>query len=181
MLARSTTRYLSCAVALRAATVASFAPAPPASSRVLRRAAMSAMATVPVGRPSWQQTMLRVKDPVKSLAFYRDTLGMTLVDVLKFPQFDFDLYFLTTLPEGEAYPHEPGTAAAHNYLWSMKGATLELTHNYGELGAPAARLVSALTTPPAQAPRPTRTSRTTRATARRTASATWPSTWTTCA
>ena len=27
---------------------------------------------------TWQQTMLRVKDPVPSLKFYRDTLGMTL-------------------------------------------------------------------------------------------------------
>jgi hypothetical protein len=27
---------------------------------------------------TWQQAMLRVKDPVPSLKFYRDVLGMTL-------------------------------------------------------------------------------------------------------
>ena len=82
-------------------------------------------------RASWQQTMLRIKDPVKSVAFYRDVMGMTLIDKLEFPDMTFDLYFLTTLPEGETYPHTPGTDEAHKYLWTMKGATLELTHNYG--------------------------------------------------
>ena len=75
--------------------------------------------------------MLRIKDPVKSLAFYRDVMGMTLIDKLEFPDMTFDLYFLTTLPAGETYPHTPGTAEAHKYLWTMKGSTLELTHNYG--------------------------------------------------
>ena len=65
------------------------------------------------------------------MAFYRDVMGMTLIDKLEFPDMTFDLYFLTTLPEGETYPHTPGTAEAHKYLWSMPGATLELTHNYG--------------------------------------------------
>ena len=68
---------------------------------------------------------------VKSVAFYRDVMGMTLIDKLEFPDMSFDLYFLTTLPEGETYPHTPGSDEAHRYLWTMKGATLELTHNYG--------------------------------------------------
>jgi len=82
-------------------------------------------------KPTWQQTMLRIKDPKKSLAFYQDLMGMTLVDKIEFPEFKFDLYFLTTLPKGESYPHQPGTDAAHKYLWTMPGVTLELTHNYG--------------------------------------------------
>jgi lactoylglutathione lyase len=92
---------------------------------------MSATAVLKQQRASWQQTMLRVKDPVKSVAFYRDVMGMTLIDKLEFPDMSFDLYFLTTLPAGDTYPHTPGSDDAHRYLWTMKGATLELTHNYG--------------------------------------------------
>ena len=61
---------------------------------------------------------------VKSVEFYRDVMGMTLIDKLEFPDMTFDLYFLTTLPEGETYPYTPGSDEAHKYLWTMKGATL---------------------------------------------------------
>ena len=85
------------------------------------------------GRPTWQQTMLRITDPAKSLPFYTEIMGMTLIDKFDFPQYDFSLYFLTTLPEKERnnYKLVPGTQEAHDYLWSMEGTTLELTHNYG--------------------------------------------------
>jgi len=83
------------------------------------------------GRPTWQQSMLRIADPVKSLAFYQDTMGMTVIDTLDFPQYNFKLYFLVTLPEDESYDLIPGTQAAHDYMWSIEGTALELTHNYG--------------------------------------------------
>ena len=83
------------------------------------------------GRPTWQQTMLRISDPSKSVPFYQDLLGMTLIDKLDFPQYDFTLYFMTTLPEDETYDLTPGTQEAHDYLWSMEGVALELTHNHG--------------------------------------------------
>lgn len=83
------------------------------------------------GRPVWQQTMLRIRDPVKSLAFYRDIMGMTFIDRFDFPQYKFSLYFVTTLPEGETYNLTPGTQEAHDYLWTMNRVTLELTHNHG--------------------------------------------------
>jgi len=84
------------------------------------------------GRPTWQQTMIRVKDPSKSLAFYTDLLGFTLIDKLDFPQYSFTVYFLTTLPEdGEPYTLTPGTRQAHEYLWSSDAVMLELTHNHG--------------------------------------------------
>lgn len=82
------------------------------------------------GAPSWQQTMLRVSDPSAALAFYRDKLGMTVVDQLDFPALSFSLTFLASL-NGEAYPHKPGSDEAHRWLWSHPGATLELTHNHG--------------------------------------------------
>lgn len=75
--------------------------------------------------------MLPTQDINKSLHFYRDVLGLTVIDKLDFPQYDFELYFLTSLPPGEDYTLEPGTPEAHKYLWSMNGVTIELTHNYG--------------------------------------------------
>jgi lactoylglutathione lyase len=99
----------------------------PSSSSQLR---MSSTDVIP-GRPTWQQTMLRIKDPAKTLPFYTDLLGFTLIDKMDFPQWTFSLYFLTTLPEGETYDLTPGTKEAHDYLWTMEGVALELTHNHG--------------------------------------------------
>lgn len=75
--------------------------------------------------------MLRIRDPSKTLPFYTDLLGFTLIDKFHFPQWGFSLYFLTTLPEGETYDLTPGTKEAHDYLWTMDGVALELTHNHG--------------------------------------------------
>jgi lactoylglutathione lyase len=96
------------------------------------RSSMSSTANPEVipGRPTWQQTMLRIKDPKQSIAFY-EKLGFTLIDSFDFPQYDFSLYFMTTLPEGESYDLTPGTQAAHDYLWTMEGTAIELTHNHG--------------------------------------------------
>lgn len=75
--------------------------------------------------------MLRIKDPAKTIPFYTEMLGFTLIDKMDFPQYKFSLYFLTTLPEGETYSLTPGTKEAHDYLWTMEGVALELTHNHG--------------------------------------------------
>ena len=48
---------------------------------------------------TFNHTMLRVKDPVKSLEFYTGILGMTLLAVKKFPDAEFDLYFLAKLTD----------------------------------------------------------------------------------
>jgi len=92
---------------------------------------MAAEATLSGLRPSFQQIMLRVQNPLKSLDFYRNCMGMTLIDKYSFPQWEFDLYFLATIPEGTEYTLEPGTDDAHGYLWTIQGTVLELTHNYG--------------------------------------------------
>ena len=39
-----------------------------------------------------QQTMIRVKDPMKSLEFYCDALGFKLVMFREFPQWGFNVY-----------------------------------------------------------------------------------------
>jgi lactoylglutathione lyase len=72
------------------------------------------------------QTMLRIKDPERSVAFYRDVLGMSLLQKFDFPEMTFSLYFM-------GYPTEaiPTDAAARAKWVFEQPALLELTHNYG--------------------------------------------------
>ena len=77
----------------------------------------------------YNHTMLRVKDPVKSLEFYTGILGMTLLRHSQYPDAKCDLYFLAKLTqeERENLPEVVDLAA---YV-SRQRAILELTHNYG--------------------------------------------------
>jgi lactoylglutathione lyase len=54
----------------------------------------------------FQQTMLRVKEPSRSLDFYTRVLGMTLIAKLPFPTMKFTLYFLAYTPQG-GVPDDP--------------------------------------------------------------------------
>ena len=74
------------------------------------------------------QTMLRVRDPVASLAFYQQVLGMTLLQRLDFEDMRFSLYFLAFLGEGESVPDDPAERARFVFT---RETTLELTHNWG--------------------------------------------------
>jgi len=77
----------------------------------------------------FQQTMLRIRDPGPSLAFYTETLGMTLALKLDFPDMAFSLYFLAFVDDPAAQiPSDPKQRAA----WVFRQpAVLELTHNHG--------------------------------------------------
>jgi len=79
---------------------------------------------------SWHHTMIRVKDPEKSLKFYQENFGMTYLNRYDFNQWKFSLYFLTVLPNGVT-PPTVGTPEADQFLWNYKGVILELTHNFG--------------------------------------------------
>jgi len=79
---------------------------------------------------SWQQTMLRIKDPKVSVPFYEKHFGFKLIHTYTFNQWGFSLYFLASVPEGTILP-TPGTPESAAYLWSMRGTCLELTHNHG--------------------------------------------------
>lgn len=72
------------------------------------------------------QTMLRIKDPERSIPFYRDIMGMTLLDRYDFPALKFSLYFMG-YSQG-SIPEERG--ARIKWVFEQP-ALLELTHNWG--------------------------------------------------
>ena len=77
----------------------------------------------------FNQTMLRIKDPKRSINFYQNVLGMTLVKRLDFPDMEFTLFFMGYVrPEDEAIPGD--TVERTAYAFRQK-ALLELTHNWG--------------------------------------------------
>lgn len=80
-------------------------------------------------------SMLRVKDPEVSLAFYSHVLGMRVLRKLDFPDMKFSLYFLTRLEEdGDAVPRDAGERT----VWTFRQqGLLELTHNWGTEDDPA--------------------------------------------
>jgi lactoylglutathione lyase len=72
-------------------------------------------------------TMLRVKDPARSLDFYTRVFGMRVLRKLDFPEMKFSLYFLHR-PGDEAPPED----ARERTAWTFsQRAILELTHNWG--------------------------------------------------
>ena len=74
------------------------------------------------------QTMLRVRDPDMSVAFYRDVLGMTELARYDFEEMQFSLYFMGYLADDEQIPEEVGERA--EWLFA-RPALVELTHNWG--------------------------------------------------
>lgn len=75
----------------------------------------------------FQQTMYRIKDPRKTLPFYSEVLGMTLLVKLDFPEAKFSLYFMGYEDEADI----PSDPAARKVWATSRKATLELTHNWG--------------------------------------------------
>lgn len=68
-------------------------------------------------------TMLRIKDPEASLKFYRDIMGMSLIQKWDFEKAQFSLYFL-------AYDSAPNALSKGRKAFEREGV-LELTHNWG--------------------------------------------------
>ena len=76
------------------------------------------------------QTMIRIKDPVRSLDFYQQVLGMALYQRVDFAEMAFSLYFLgyPSNHPGQALPEDP---VARSEFTFQQSALLELTHNWG--------------------------------------------------
>lgn len=82
-------------------------------------------------RPTWWQTVIRVKDPKLTLPFYSKHFNMTLIDVMDFPNMKFSVYTMATLPPDNSYTIKPGTQEAHDFKWRMTGTSIEFVYNYG--------------------------------------------------
>ncbi|MEG3767970.1 lactoylglutathione lyase [Alteromonas sp. 14N.309.X.WAT.G.H12] len=77
----------------------------------------------------FNQTMLRIADPARSLDFYTRVMGMTLLKRLDFPAMKFSLYFLTTGEDFSDISDDPGVRTTQTF---GRPAMLELTHNWGD-------------------------------------------------
>ncbi|KAH0545232.1 hypothetical protein FGG08_000686 [Glutinoglossum americanum] len=89
--------------------------------------------TTDLGTYRMNHSMIRVKDIEKSLSFYKDVMGMTLLHTHKVPEAKFDLYFLG-YPYNKIVPESnpdgvPPVAAFEGLL--------ELTYNYGTEADPS--------------------------------------------
>jgi len=85
---------------------------------------------------SLAQTMLRIKDPSKSITFYRDVLKMTLLKEIHFgpDKGNFSLYFLASIPPGQDVPDAKASdenEKNNSFITNMYSQVLELTHNHG--------------------------------------------------
>ena len=76
----------------------------------------------------FNHSMLRVKDPQVSLAFYSHVLGMRVLRKLDFPEMKFSLYFLAKLEDKGGVPQDVGERT--QWVFRQQGI-LELTHNWG--------------------------------------------------
>jgi lactoylglutathione lyase len=79
----------------------------------------------------FNQTMLRIKDPERTLKFYTSVLGMTLIKRLDFDEMKFTLYFLACIPPERLsdWSNDDNQRIVQTF---SRPAMLELTHNWGD-------------------------------------------------
>lgn len=83
--------------------------------------------TTDIEKYRFNHTMIRCKDPEKSLQFYRSVLGMSLLRTMERPEAKFNLYFLGYRQPG--YPDHHHTGEGNPF--ASKEGLVELTWNYG--------------------------------------------------
>ncbi|KAH3686991.1 hypothetical protein WICPIJ_002016 [Wickerhamomyces pijperi] len=74
----------------------------------------------------FNHAMIRIKDPVKSLQFYREVLGMKVISTREVPDAKFTLYFLAFDSDAEVAENSVTRDAR-----AAKESVLELTWNWG--------------------------------------------------
>ncbi|MCC5795969.1 MAG: lactoylglutathione lyase [Methylophaga sp.] len=79
----------------------------------------------------FNQTMLRIKAPERSLRFYSEVMGMTLVKRLDFPEMAFSLYFMAAISPSDRKNWSDNTDVRIEQTFG-RPALLELTHNWGD-------------------------------------------------
>ncbi len=85
------------------------------------------------------QTMLRIKEPRRSMDFYTRVLGMRLIRRLDFPEMTFTLYFLGFVDDERARTVPRKDSDARTTWTFAQEAMLELTHNWGTEDDPEQR------------------------------------------
>jgi lactoylglutathione lyase len=74
-------------------------------------------------------SMMRIKDPERSLRFYTGVLGMRVLRRLDFAELNFSLYFLDCPTEEQS---APPSDVGERTIWTFsQRGLLELTHNWG--------------------------------------------------
>ena len=81
----------------------------------------------------FNHSMLRVKDPKRSVHFYQDILGMKQINKISNPDAKFDLYFLA---------YDWPQSVSHDKHWTDREGIIELTHNYGTENDPSYKIVN---------------------------------------
>lgn len=79
---------------------------------------------------TFNHSMLRIKDPERSLDFYTRVMGMRLLRKLNFAEMEFTLYFLGMVSDAEASSVPNSGHERTTWMFRQK-AILELTHNWG--------------------------------------------------
>lgn len=77
----------------------------------------------------FNQTMLRIADPTRSLDFYTRVMGMTLLKKLDFEDMKFSLYFLSAGEDFSDISDDKNVRISQTF---SRPAMLELTHNWGD-------------------------------------------------
>jgi lactoylglutathione lyase len=95
------------------------------------------MASTDPSKYKLNHTMLRVKDPKRSIEFY-EFLGLSLIKKMPNPDAKFDLYFLA---------FDSPKAASHGKHFFDREGVIELTHNYGTEDDPNYKITNGNTEP----------------------------------
>jgi lactoylglutathione lyase len=87
----------------------------------------------------FNQTMLRIKSPQRTLDFYTRVMGMTLVRKLDFGEMQFSLYFLAAIDTDKLKYWRDNSGDTRTIETFSRPAMLELTHNWGDEDDPQLR------------------------------------------